>query len=87
MHRKAEAILQAEYLTARSKILDLAATLDRIDRGQGSVADTAQMKLLMDAMKILLGDEGDRAKAVQLHFSRSYESDWRTKLAVDEAKR
>ena len=87
MHRKAEAILQAEYLTARSKILDLAATLDRIDRGQGSVADNAQMTLLMDAMKILLGNESERARAVQLHFSRSYDADWRTKLAVDEAKR
>jgi hypothetical protein len=83
MQRKAETILQTEYLIARSKILDLAATLDRIDQGQGSVADHAQMKLLRDAMKILLRDETDRAKDVQLHFSRSYEPDWRTKMSVD----
>jgi len=87
MHRTAEAILQAEYLTARSKILELAATLDRIDQGDGSVTEQAQMKLLNEAMKILLSDEPDRAKAMQLHFSRSYDPNWRTKMAVDKPDR
>ena len=83
MQRTAEAILQAEYLTARSKILELAATLDRIDQGEGSVADHEQMKLLREAMNILLNNKCDRAKAIQLHFSRSYDPNWRSKMAVD----
>jgi hypothetical protein len=75
--RTAEQILSEEYLIARSKILDLAATLDRLDRANGSVDALTQMKLLEQGMAILQDNQPDKAKRVQLLLSRPYDPDWR----------
>ncbi len=52
MPRSASDVLQSEYLVARSKILELAATLDRLDRCSGSVDDHPQKKLLIEGIQI-----------------------------------
>ena len=84
----AEQILQSEFLQARAKILELAATLDRIERAGGNVPRTGtvpehpQMKLLREGFNILLSENQDKAAAVQLLFSRPYEPNWQTAYSV-----
>ena len=82
MPQSAEQILQSEFLLARSKILELAATLDRIERAGGNMAGHPQMQLLQSGFQILIGESGDRAKQVQMLFSREYSSDWRKSMGV-----
>jgi hypothetical protein len=86
MPNTAEQILQQEFLLARSKILELAATLDRIDRAGGNVTDHPQMKLLHSGFKILTDTAGpgaeSRAEQVQLLFSRHYAENWRETYGV-----
>lgn len=75
--RSAEKVLSEEFFIARSKILDLAATLDRLERADGSLEALHQLKLLEQGMEILLDDQSDKAKRVQLLMSRPYDPDWR----------
>lgn len=84
MPQTSEQILQQEFLLARSKILELAATLDRIDRAQGNVAEHPQMKLLQSGFKILTDAAGpeSRAEQVQLLFSRQYSDAWRQTFGI-----
>jgi hypothetical protein len=82
MTHTAEQVLQQEFLLARAKILELAATLDRIDRAGGNVGQHPQMQLLRRGFELLSGDEKERAQQVQLLFSREYSADWRQTLKV-----
>lgn len=75
--RDAQQVLAEEFLTARSKILDLAATLDRLERANGNLDHAAQMQLLIHGMEILLDGEVDKARRVQLLMSRLYDPEWR----------
>ncbi|MFM8572832.1 MAG: hypothetical protein ACKOAU_14655 [Pirellula sp.] len=75
--RSAEKVLSEEFFVARSKILDLAATLDRLDRAEGTVDQLQQSKLLHQGIEILLDDQPEKAKRVQLLMSRPYDPDWR----------
>lgn len=72
----AQAVVDREFLELRAKILQLAASFDRIERGEGS-ADSASMELLRDGIRILLEEKPDRAERVQMLFSREYLEDWR----------
>lgn len=74
----AAAILDREFLELRAKILQLAASFDRLDRGMGLVADDPRMQLIHDGLKILQQADGDRAEQLQLLFSRAYADSWRT---------
>ena len=73
----AQKVLTEEFFLSRSKILDLAATLDRLDRAEGSVDQLQQRQLLQQGIEILLDNEPDKAKRVQLLMSRPYDPDWR----------
>lgn len=73
--QSARAALDASYLEARSKILDLAAILDRVDRGGGAAGD-ARLDLLRQGIEALLGDGADRAERVQKLFSLEYDPNW-----------
>jgi hypothetical protein len=80
--RAAKQILADEFLVARAKILELAATLDRIDRGSGSVDESPAWKLLSQGLDILCDDEKEKAKRVQLLMSRAYDPDWKNNLNI-----
>ena len=73
----ASELLEREFLEVRAKLLQVAATFDRMDRADGSVAGDPRMKGLHQAVDILLSDSPDRAEQIQLLFSRAYEDDWR----------
>ena len=64
------AALDAFYLDARSRILDLAATLDRVGD-----TDDARLAKLQAGIERLLGGP-DRAEAVQRLFSLDYDPAW-----------
>ena len=85
--RTADAILDETFLEVRAKLLEVAATLDRIDRSADdgdplSESTTPRRKKLDDAIRILLSEGPDRAERLQLLFSREYESDWRQAMQI-----
>jgi hypothetical protein len=71
----AQAALDAYFLEARSKLLDLAGILDRIDRGGALSADPRHQRLLA-ALDLLKADSPGRAAAVQELFSLAYDPAW-----------
>ena len=74
----ARQILDRHYLEIRSKILDLAANLDRIDRSpdQSGVADDPRVAKLQAGLQLLLSESSDRAEQVQMLFSDAYTPGW-----------
>ena len=73
-----KAALDSYFLEARSKILDLAAILDRIDRGQGANETNADPRLerLRQALEVLHDRSPARAERVQQIFSLDYDPAW-----------
>jgi hypothetical protein len=72
----AQAVLDREYLEVRAKLLELAATFDRLERGGGLPAADARLMLVRQGLKVLLDETSDRAEQIQLLFSRPYDDDW-----------
>ena len=78
-------VLNRDFLETRSKILDLAAALDRIDRAPAHSADhTPDRRLaqLRQAIEALLEPGPGRAETVQRLFSLEYDPDWREKAGL-----
>ncbi len=75
-------VLDREFLDMRKRLIDLAATLDRIDRAEGSVADDPRLEDIRQSLKILAGDTPDRAEQVQSLFSLPYREGWRKEYGV-----
>jgi hypothetical protein len=85
--RPATQILDESFLETRAKLLEVAATLDRIDRSVDEelpLTDEAKprRKSLDDAIRILLSEGPDRAERLQRLFSRDYEADWREQMQI-----
>jgi hypothetical protein len=70
--------LDAYFLEARSKLLDLAAILDRIGRGRDAEAVALDPRLgrIRQALEVLLDESGGRAERIQQIFSLQYDPDW-----------
>lgn len=70
--------LDAYFLEARSKLLDLAAILDRIGRGaQASAIDNdPRLDKIRQALEVLHDRSGGRAERIQQIFSLEYDSAW-----------
>lgn len=77
-------ILDREFLEMRAKILEIAAALDRIDRGEGNVQGDARMHLIADAIEVIGASPAGAARAekIQLLFSREYDSKWQEAFAI-----
>ncbi len=79
MLTSAEAILDRYFLEMRCKVLDLAASLDRVQRAAGDSAawrSDPRIRGLQLALEVLASDTGDRAQRVQMIFSDAYDSAW-----------
>jgi len=73
----ARAALDAYFLEARSKLLDLAAILDRIGRGGGpGVEDDPRLAGIRQALEVLHDQSGGRAERIQQLFSLDYDPAW-----------
>lgn len=85
--RAATEVLGESFLEVRAKLLEVAATLDRIDRAadqSASLADSAaqQRATLTEAIEILLNDQPERAERLQHLFSRDYRPQWREEMKL-----
>jgi hypothetical protein len=70
--------LDSYFLEARSKLLDLAAILDRIGRGRdaGGVENDPRLEKIRQALDVLHDQSGGRAERVQRIFSLDYDAAW-----------
>lgn len=75
-------VLDREFLEMRAKILELASSLDRLERGDGSVAGDPRLQLIHDGIRILQEKPDGRAERVQLLFSQPYEAEWRKQYDI-----
>jgi hypothetical protein len=74
----AAAALDAYFLEARARLLDLAAVLDRIGRGAGAAGaeDDPRLHKVRQALEVLCDRSGGRAERVQKIFSLDYDPAW-----------
>jgi hypothetical protein len=80
--RSSADVFEQEFLPMRAKLLEVAASLDRLDRAGGPLTSESRLKQVRAAIEVLLRAENDRAEQVQLIFSRPFEDDWRDKFNV-----
>jgi hypothetical protein len=69
-------VMDQFFLEARSKLLDLAAILDRLDRGEGSSAADPRLERIRQAVLTLMEQDTGRAERIQKLFSLDYDSSW-----------
>ena len=76
--RTADQILEKSFLSVRCLLLDLASSLDRIDRAEGAdlTANDGNYELLRQGLKIVASEGFDRAERLQLLFSDQYDPNW-----------
>jgi len=70
--------LDSFFLEARCKLLDLAAILDRIDRGSDSseLEKDPRLANIRQALEVLRDESGGRAERIQRLFSLDYDPSW-----------
>jgi hypothetical protein len=71
--------LDSYFLEARSKLLDLAAILDRISRGSDAdaVNNDPRLAKIRQALEVLHDQEDGRAERIQQIFSLDYDPTWK----------
>ena len=76
-------VLEREFLDTRAQLVQLAASLDRMERGAGSAGlGDPRLKQIRQALDVLSSDDANRAERIQLTFSLPYESDWRDRFGM-----
>jgi hypothetical protein len=78
----AAAVLDREFLTIRAKVIEIAAALDRVDRGEGSGADDARLDQIRRSLEIVAGTHPNRAERVQMIFSLPYDEHWQARFGI-----
>ena len=66
-------LLNRELLGIRARLIELAAALDRVDRGQGSTVNDPRIEQIHRSLHALLEPAPGRAEAVQKIFSLPWE--------------
>src|SRR5262249_59519153 len=88
--RDAAAVLERDFLELRGKILEVAATLDRLDRAPShhahGEAPDRRLAQLRQALESLLEPGPGRAETVQRIFSLDYDPAWRERVAIPAAR-
>ena len=71
--------LDQYFFEARSRLLDLAAFLDRIGRGEdaGTVAADPRSARINRALEVLRSDASNKAELIQQIFSLEYDANWK----------
>jgi hypothetical protein len=90
MHQSRDAIrvLEQDFLETRCKILEIAATLDRIDRAPARHGEHPDPRLsqLRRGIEALLEPGPGRAETVQRIFSLEYDHGWRERMNVPRSQ-
>ncbi|MSQ95953.1 MAG: hypothetical protein EXR98_15555 [Gemmataceae bacterium] len=71
--------LEQFFLEARCKLLDVAAILDRVNRGQEAgevLANDPRIERIRKALEVMHDQSGGRAERIQQIFSLEYDSGW-----------
>jgi hypothetical protein len=71
--------LEQYFLEARSRLLDLAAILDRVGRGEntGAAENDPRVARIDKALEILASDAANKAELIQQVFSQEYDPHWK----------
>jgi len=80
---KAE-VLERDFLQTRGKVLELAASLDRLDRAPRGASEAPDNRVaqLRQALEALLVPGPGRAETVQRIFSLEYDPKWRERFKM-----
>ena len=80
----AQSLWDREFLEMRCRLIDLAASMDRLERAEkaGGAAADPRMGLIRGALELLAKPGPGRAERMQLHFSDPYRTAWREELGV-----
>ena len=72
------AVLDRYFQETRCKIIEIAATLDRLDRSAGGKSALSDRRLdqIRRSLRLLSEETDDRATKCQMAFSLPYEEDW-----------
>ena len=73
-------LLDRDFLSLRHRVLDIAAGLDRLDRGRNpeEIASDPRINQLREALAVLSDSRADRAERVQLICSDPNDDGWRS---------
>ena len=82
----ASQVLDREFLEIRAKVLERAASFDRLERAEGVVAGDPRLSLVREAIDVLQSASDDRAEQVQLIFSLHYDDDWQKKFDMASSR-
>jgi hypothetical protein len=74
----ADQIFDRVFLETRAKLLEVAATLDRLDRAEGTdtVEKDFRMEQIRKSLDIIQNGSNDRAEQLQIAFSDPYDEGW-----------
>lgn len=75
-------VLEREFLEIRAKILEIAASLDRLGRGAGSVMEDPRYSQLQQGISLLQSNHEDKAALVQMLFSQPFQDGWRNDFGL-----
>lgn len=67
--------LDGEFLGIRCRLIELAASMDRIERHDGS-ADDPRLEQIRRSLEVIASNMCNRAERVQLEFSLPYDDNW-----------
>ena len=81
-HRTVSEVIDREYLELRAKVLEIAASFDRMERAEGQ-RDERMLKIEA-GLQILSDSAQDKAKRVQELFSINYDSQWRERFGINK---
>ena len=87
IRRSKSDVLNRDFLEVRSRILDLAAALDRLDRAPRSSTESPDSRVaqLRQSLEALLEPGPGRAETVQRLFSLEYDPEWRNRFEIGAA--
>ncbi|MDO8632616.1 MAG: hypothetical protein Q7R41_19205 [Phycisphaerales bacterium] len=80
----APSLLAKEFLEMRCRLIDLAASLDRMDRAPGGelLRSDPRLSQLLRAARLLADDMPDRAERLQMLFSDPFNPSWRNGTGI-----
>jgi hypothetical protein len=86
--RDAHDVLDRDFLETRGKILELAASLDRIDRApeRHRVHPDARMEQIRRSLESLLVPDAGRTETIQRVFSLEYDPRWRENFRLGDTR-
>lgn len=75
----ADQIFDRVFLETRAKLLEVAATLDRLDRAEGTddVRNDFRMEQIRKSIDLIQNGSDDRAEQLQIIFSDPYDEGWK----------